>query len=520
MQIGSIRNMQKIYHKISEKILKITNAFFGVFIFLVFYFALTSPNLTLGDNVNKQTIGDRTTWVVVLFLVTLILVTLITLVNRKIRVISRVLFIDYGLITGSILLTLSFILQLIVIFHTHPAIGFDPGAIHDALLDPNREDLKSYFSYNTNNLPLLLVQRAISGGLKNSSWLTFDLINSLLLLVTVLLNLLTVYLLDKKSLKVTLYIHALWIVVFPMVLVPYSDVAILPMVSALLALYALTSKTKNYFVILLSAIGIGIVVTCIYFIKPSAIIPIIAIFIIEIVMVTKKNIIKTLIIIFVIFGVVSTSYVYLQKQLSQQNYIKIQKNRTIPAIHFVSMGVSGDGGYNPSDALAMAKLKSQKEMREYSQKKLIARLHQKGVFGYLKFLIHKQNKNSADGTFGWLIEGHFMQTKPTGNGLKRLIQEFIYPGGQHLADFRFISQVWWIGLLGVIFLGWQQKNRYLNVLRLSITGGFIYLLIFEGGRSRYLIQFLPLFLILASLIYLPTIKLLTEKLAWIHASNN
>ncbi|OXE60580.1 hypothetical protein ADH69_08455 [Limosilactobacillus reuteri] len=37
------------------------------------------------------------------------------------------------------------------------------------------------------------------------------------------------------------------------------------------------------------------------------------------------------------------------------------------------------------------------------------------------------------------------------------------------------------------------------VIKLTILGGFIFLLLFEGGRSRYLIQFLPYLITLSSL---------------------
>ncbi|MCM2437067.1 hypothetical protein EFS54_06645 [Periweissella beninensis] len=492
---------------------------FGLFIGLTFYFALVSPNLTLGDTVTKQTIGDQTTWVTIVFLLILIIGGLVSVVNPTLQVWLKKVFINKGYLTGSILLAGAFGVQILVIVNTHPAIGFDPGALHDALINPKQSDLQSYFSYNTNNLPLLLVQHALSLLVNSHSWLVFDLINSALLGITVALNLLAVYIINSQCLKAALYLHAAWLMVFPMVLVPYSDIAVLPLVSALIVLYALTNKLKNQLLLGGLAIGMGVIGASIYFIKPSAIIPIIALYILEIIMLNRKNFIKTGLLLGIIGISLATTYTYVQQGLNQQNYIKIEKKRTIPAIHFISMGVSGDGGYNAKDALAMAKQPSQAKMRAYSKQKLIARLQKKGFWGYLRFLLHKQNKNSADGTFAWLIEGNFMDVHPTGSGLKRLIQEFYYPQGKHLADFRYIAQVWWIAILGVIVLGWQQKNKFTMVMRLAIIGGFVYLLIFEGGRSRYLIQFLPMFLVLASLCWVTSINLIKEKFAWLKDNN-
>lgn len=52
----------------------------------------------------------------------------------------------------------------------------------------------------------------------------------------------------------------------------------------------------------------------------------------------------------------------------------------------------------------------------------------------------------------------------------------------------------------MIAFGWHNHQKFVQLLRLAIIGGFLYLLLFEGGRSRYLIQFLPAFLLLATLV--------------------
>lgn len=54
-----------------------------------------------------------------------------------------------------------------------------------------------------------------------------------------------------------------------------------------------------------------------------------------------------------------------------------------------------------------------------------------------------------------------------------------------------------------------------DVLRLGIVGGFCYLLIFEGGRSRYIIQFLPLFILLTIIVFPSVVSMLKEKLSWL-----
>ncbi|KRL52225.1 hypothetical protein [Lacticaseibacillus manihotivorans] len=47
-----------------------------------------------------------------------------------------------------------------------------------------------------------------------------------------------------------------------------------------------------------------------------------------------------------------------------------------------------------------------------------------------------------------------------------------------------------------------------------MVGGFMFLLLFEGGRSRYLIQYLPVLLIQASLSLKPAIFRIRRLFTW------
>lgn len=67
-------------------------------------------------------------------------------------------------------------------------------------------------------------------------------------------------------------------------------------------------------------------------------------------------------------------------------------------------------------------------------------------------------------------------------------------------DFYFIAQIWWIIWLGMLTFGTTKDySKIKQMMRLAIIGGMLFLLLFEGGRSRYLIQFLPIFLMLATM---------------------
>jgi len=184
----------------------------------------------------------------------------------------------------------------------------------------------------------------------------------------------------------------------------------------------------------------------------------------------------------------------------------------------MSMGVTGSGGYNAKDALKMATLPTKKARADYSKKMLVKRLKRKGFWGYLAFLYQKQANNTADGSFAWIKEGHFIKgpTKPSHQGFAGKLRNFFYLYGTNLGDFRYLAQLWWIVWLLIIALGGRSRDKLTQMLRLTIVGGCLFLLLFEGGRSRYLIQFLPAYLLLASLVFRDALNLFKRLFGWVN----
>ena len=89
------------------------------------------------------------------------------------------------------------------------------------------------------------------------------------------------------------------------------------------------------------------------------------------------------------------------------------------------------------------------------------------------------------------------------------------PKGANLHNYQFLAQLWWISVVVILAFSWQAEGPIIQSLRLGIIGAFLYLLIFEGGRRRYIIQFLPMFLVMWSLVFgrtIDTIKTCMLKL--------
>jgi len=68
----------------------------------------------------------------------------------------------------------------------------------------------------------------------------------------------------------------------------------------------------------------------------------------------------------------------------------------------------------------------------------------------------------------------------------------------NMSGYKFFPQIIWVVALLFIFLASIGDSvETLQLLKYTIVGGFVFLLLFEGGRSRYLIQFLPYLFTLA-----------------------
>lgn len=514
-----------------EKLFKFGNQslnwLFNGFFFLTLFFAVTSPNIILGDNL-KTGAGTTVFTAFCLIIIAAVIIGLIT--YQDFRDWTYQTFVVKKISIAGLLLGAVVVWQIIFVLNVHPPIGFDAGAIHDALSNTTSPEIIDYYSLNYNNVPILLAQHGLVTIFHTKSWLFVDLITLLFVDISALLNIFSVMIVDRKRIGAALYIHALWLALFPMIIVSYSDTWVLPMVSGYLFFYCVLSQKRFKLCVRgLAGIGFGVAVMAAYFMKPSAIIGAIAIALIEILFKlkkrkkeTNKNVFLKLALPLVTVLALGISYFTLNQKITNQTYIASYSTRHIPAIHFISMGVSGDGGYNPKDALEMAKITTVKGRAEYSKKILVKRLKKMGMWGYIQFLFKKQRNNTADGTFAWVKEGHFINENPIPNtsGFAGTLRSFVYLYGKNLGDFRFLAQLWWIILLILIAFGWRDQRKISQVMRLTILGGFLYLLIFEGGRSRYLIQFLPAFLILATLVYDQTFDYFKRIYRWANGLND
>lgn len=441
-------------------------------------------------------------------IILLILLIIVYLKVSKFRMVCKLLFVKYAYVAAPTLLVLILLWQLLILNQTYTKIGFDAGLIHNFLKNPHLST--SYLSAYPNNLFLLFFQKYLLNFFNvKLNWLNAGYLSLICTDVSVVLNLLTVGVINKRKINLAIYIHCVFLLLFPMIIVPYSDTMVLPFVSACLFASSCVIYLKNEIVRIGAAIFLGGSLSGAYLMKPSSITPIIAMMIVYgLYMCTlsrreifsREMLEKAFLPILFIFVFAGIGVVSFNHYTEEQNFVHVQKGMALPPIHFISMGMIGKGGYNQEDVRRTLSLKKPEARRKYSKEVMNNRIKQMGPLGFVKFLLFKNYNNTSDGSFGWNVEGGFI-TAPVGKGSRGFFQSFLYPTGKRLGDFYWFAQLGWSTILITIILGYDNRTRYTQMLRLSILGGLLFLLIFEGGRSRYLIQFLPMYLILAILVF-------------------
>lgn len=416
----------------------------------------------------------------------------------------------HAVLSVIISMAFAFLIQLIVLFNAKTPIGWDVGSVVSIAIKPSIGS--NYVSINPNNLFLISLYHFLYAWLMPSpastvsAWLFFQIITVIELDLSVVFLIYAVRLIFNRDVAMITYIIFYFLFLFtPYIQTPYSDIAVLLPTSLALVSIAKLEKSHHIQLKFLWAILTASLAAISFAIKPSALIIIIAWlierFVSEILVNTEKGKYQRLIILLTVLLSFVGAYHALNTVTEAKTPIKIEKNLALPWQHFAYMGITGNGGYNDTIKSRTINLKNTKKMERYSITGINHRLHELGPIGYFQFLTVKQMNNTSRGDFSWGGDGialsPFTKTK---NSLQSRIRSLYLVGGSHAADLSFYFQIVWIfTLIGIMFtLFKRKKEAWIGILILSMLGGFLYLLLFEGGRSRYLIQFLPVIVPLAA----------------------
>lgn len=476
-----------ILNKFYASVISIIRGLFGFLMLITLIAAIRYPEINFSHLSNKQFLLT----VVLTIISVMILLLVIKRNDSKIRTI------------GIVLLSVSFILQFLAIKNSFFPVGYDVSSVFSLLSGKNIKFNEFYFSLNPNNIPVVILYKGILELLNlHVSWVNLEYITTVLVDLGIIANLVSIKLLKENSFNVALYFYTFFALVFSFILVPYTDSLAYAIVSLYTCFFLLSKKIrKNRYKMLTLTLFLLFVIFG-YFIKPSSIIPFIAILIVQLLMILKnrkQRILSKKLFIYIVPVLLGIGFFLgCSSLVSNQKMLKIQPDRDKPVTSFILIGMQGIGAYSPAEDQVMQSLPTKKARNDYCIKQIKKQLKEYGPVGYIKFLLTiKQAYNTRDGMFGWTVDG--VDAIP--RKAKNIFQNYNYPIGNLFSVHQILAQFLWILIIALSLFSLNSKDIKVVLLQLAVVGGMLFLLLFEGGRTRYMIQFLPPIQLLAIYSY-------------------
>ncbi|WP_081754378.1 hypothetical protein [Lactiplantibacillus fabifermentans] len=409
-----------------------------------------------------------------------------------------------------ILIVLTLLWQIWMVMMLSGTSAWDPVNITRGAM--GHAEPKLYFSYNSNTLLLMYIERLVWLIIGQPGFQTLVLVlnfgNIILIdLALVLMVSVTRRWFNHRTVPFLIFFCWTLFMVTPWVALTYTDDwAFLLAACNLWLVSGLTYYQRTWQKYILAG-GIGISLMFSYFMKPPLVIFYIAVLI---VLFFQKGCQKWHRPTFqaslaVIIGLLCATAFYagMQTYTHYQHVVTVDARLAHPATHFMAMGMTGNGAYNNADVEMDQSIKSPTKRQKANMNLIKQRLHAFGPVNYLKFLVQKQVNNTADGSFGWGADGIFLIVNHvTSARLNHTLPRVLFTDGGVVRlnsyEYRFYAQLLWSIVLLLLLLAGRQAGWKSQLFKYGIVGGMMFLLLFEGGRSRYLIQFLPMYFILAA----------------------
>lgn len=408
-----------------------------------------------------------------------------------------------------------FLVQLFITDHINFKSGWDVGCLTGAAerlaFSPSEglDDFSlAYFSTYPNNLTLLYTLAVFYkiGAIffPLNPYIFVIILTNLCVCVSVFLATLCIYKITKDRF-ITILGMGIGIVLTalsPWIEIPYTDALgmIFPMAAVFCYLFVKKKLLRCFLITLFCTIG--------YFYKPTILIFLIAFVILglcsELAKLIKKEFSLKQFSCLVLAMIIGAGFSYgADKILLLQNDLTLNKNSEKTMTHYFMMGLNTDtdGCFNGDDVAYSDSFPDVESRKRANIDLSIERLKEMGADGYLQHLIKKNLATYNDGTFSYGREGNFYGYIPEENGsLDHTLRQIFYMGGEHYSILATVEHLLWLlVLIGICFciLPGSKEPLGENYIALALLGVSLFLLLFEG-RARYLYQFSPLYVILAT----------------------
>ncbi len=379
-----------------------------------------------------------------------------------------------------------------------------------------------YFSYNANNILLRILFKFIEVINENLNLCFFkDHIKNfqfIYLLINIgncyLIKHLATQLFNKKIGFISGIILMYYLLLQPIFMIPYSD--IISLLLSLLTFNLLLKHDYKYFILA------GIIAALNYLIRPSGIIFYIVIFLMIIInYIIKKDPnsllqlkkITTSFLIFIISVVLINNLIYF---IGNGKY---DKNLKVPLTHFLSVGSYAEndnrnanhGTWNQYDYDITYSKRDKKEIIKDNLALFKKRILSRSLTENIRFYLYKLADVMDTGIMYYHRDGLWINYDEPDNQLGSEYKKLFNPNGEykHMADMFY--HTFWIAILIILILSGFFKNKTLLLLKLSLLGSLIFLIIFESGGTKYMIQYLFLIAIIGGYTLDKLINIWNEK---------
>lgn len=426
--------------------------------------------------------------------------------------------------------------QCALLFSTDLMIRSDAAYVFKGAFELiNAASISHYLTINPNNLLLFLYERFFYKafgilGIWPMQWLNMFYVN----VAGLLLYEATKRHISRGAADVLFVFYFLFLGTTPQFLAMYTDIMLLPVLALVFWLCLSLGRAQSFgFKSVLLSLVLGTTTALGYQIRPTILVLPIAFFL-HFLWKQKSGLSLSSLALFAVTFSLATAQG--QNWLAQQTEVKVLPNRGKTALAFIDLGLT-DSGTNQQDfqeglkrfVSPATKIDDQYDGRysdEVVKKDIARRLKAYTPKTFWQHLVYKYQLTVQDGSLTWNYRDYRQELDHYRNPIAELVedlgvvkwlrQHILYTDQPQYSTYKAYLQVVYLCLLVGVLLGILLMDNFnLNFTALTVFGGLLFLMIFEGGKTRYLIQFLPGILILAAYGYDKVAQYLDQKgLVW------
>ncbi len=274
----------------------------------------------------------------------------------------------------------------------------------------------------------------------------------------------------------------------------YTNTFSIPFVMGILLLYLYAKDTKSTQGMAVYGIGMGILSIIGYFVRPTTIIPIIAVFLMQILFrakMDKENLKKTLIWM-VSFGCAIILGTGVITVVRKSHLMDPFGQGRFPITHWLMMGVSDEGGFNVNDLNYTLQFDTVEEKNQADIIKIKQRLKEKGPVGLAIHAVKKLGRTYGNGVDNFTQQAAYAEKQT---------KLYLYVYGEkndwliiYCNSFRLVT----LSLTVIMAVEMLKRKRVKDIFAYALTlfGSMLFFIIWEANK-KYGISFQYVMLLLA-----------------------